>query len=299
MENKKPFYDQIEAYLAGQLPPDEQEAMEKALRADPALAREVELRRLEFEVSESLIAENIRQHIRRLRAEPPPENRHGNKNRFLFWLIAAVLLITAIGIYRWQLAPEPLPGPGPTPTLPDRSTDTTPAAPQAVNPPANDNKPAPSPGGKQNPYLALAAELYQNPDFESLRGATSGPADPVAAALDAWQKEDYAAVVTALQTVAASDPKYWRAMTLTAHAQYKLEQYGTAARTFTTIADGKIQPWAEEADGYLLLAMLADGKGGTTDFRNKLKKVLDDPGHPWFEPARTIQSRLAQGTLSD
>lgn len=289
MKNKGPFYDQIEAFLTGRLTPAEQDAMRKALLDDPELAREVELRRLEFDVSESLIAENIRQQMQGLRREPPTESPPEKKNLVVLLLIAAVLLITAIGVYRrQQRAPEPPPAPATSP--PNPATDSVPAAPQATYPPAHDNKPAPA--GQQNRYLALAAELYQNPDFETLRGPASGAADPLETALAAWQKQDYAAVVTALQPVSATNPQYWRAMTLTAHAQFKLKRFGQAAQTFTAIADGKIQPWAEDADGYVLLAMLADGQSDTAAFRARLEKVLADPGHPWFDLAGKIQSRL-------
>lgn len=292
MENKSPFYDQIEAFLTGRLTPAEQEAMQKALPDDPELAREVELRRLEFDVSESLIAENIRRQMQGLRPEPPTESPPEKKNLVVLLLIAAVLLITAIGVYRRQRAPEPPRAPAPATSPPNPATDTIPAAPQAVHPPAHDHKP--TPGGQQNRLLALAAELYQNPDFETLRGPASGQADPLEAALAAWQKQDYAAVVTILQPVAADAPQYWRAMTFTAHAQFKLKRFGQAAQTFAAIADGKIQPWAEDADGYVLLAMLADGQSGTVAFRARLEKVLADPGHPRFDLAGKIQSRLSK-----
>lgn len=294
MENKSPFYDQIEAFLTGRLTPAEQDAMRKALPDDPELAREVELRRLEFEVSESLIAENIRQQMQGLRSEPPPEKPPEKKNLVALILIAAVLLITAIGVYRrQQRAPEPPPAPAPATSPTNPATDPVPAAaPQATHPPARDNKPAPA--GQQNRYLALAAELYQNPDFETLRGPASGQADPFESALTAWQKQDYVAVVATLQPVAANHPQYWRAMTFTAHAQFKLKRFGQAARDFAAIADGKIQPWAEDADAYVLLAMLADGQSDTAAFRARLEKVLADPGHPWFDLAGKIQSRLSK-----
>ena len=85
MENKGPFYDQIDAWLTGQLPPDEQQAMQKAIGEDPALAREIEIRRLEFDVSEALIADNIRRQLQRLRTTTPtPESPPRTKNRLRF-----------------------------------------------------------------------------------------------------------------------------------------------------------------------------------------------------------------------
>lgn len=300
MENKGPFYAQIDAWLTGQLPPDEQQAMQKAIGEDPALAREIEIRRLEFDVSEALIADNIRQQLQRLRTVPAtPENPTGAKNRMRFLLLALILLVAAVGIYRWNTPALP-PTPAPAPAKPGPATTPAPPSapvPQANNTPENPDQTPPEAGERKTSYLALATALYQNPDFESLRGTAPDAADPLETALSAWQKQDYAAVITLLQTVAATDPKYWRAMTLVAHAQFKLNRFGPAARTFAAIADGKIQPWAEDADGYVLLAMLAGGQSGTAAFRSRLNKVLVDTGHPWFEQAKTIQSRLARAPI--
>lgn len=297
MENKGPFYAQIDAWLTGQLPPDEQQAMQKAIGEDPALAREIEIRRLEFDVSEALIADNIRRQLQRLRAEPiPPENPPGIKNRLRILLIAVILLIAAIGVYRWNM-PAPQPTPAPEPAHPGPATTPAPPStptPQANNTPVNPDPTPPKAGERKTSYLALATELYQNPDFESLRGTAPDAADPLETALSAWQRQEYAAVIPSLQTVPATDPKYWRAMTLVAHAQFKLNRFEQAAQTFAAIADGKVQPWAEDADGYVLLALLADGQSDTAAFRSRLKKVLADTGHPWLEQAKSIQSHLAK-----
>ncbi|HRI58591.1 MAG TPA: hypothetical protein PK228_02675 [Saprospiraceae bacterium] len=293
MENKGPFYGQIEAFLTGRLEPGEQEAMLEAIREDPELAREIELRRLEFDVSESLIADNVRQQMQRLRTESPPLKKSppGSRRRLLLLLIAVILLSTAIGIYRWNMPVPQLPtSPPPGQTI-DPAPPSVPA-PQAAGAEEDGKKAPQKPDEQKSRYLTLANELYQNPDFETLRGAASGPADSFETALSAWQKQDYKAVISSLRSIETNDPKYWRAMTLRAHAQFKLNQFRQAAQSFAAIADGKIQPWAEDAEGYLLLAMLADGQTGTAAFRARLDKVLSDTGHPWFEQAKTVQSKL-------
>jgi hypothetical protein len=295
MENKGPYYDQIDAYLSGQLEPGEQEAMLKAIGQDAALAREIEMRRLEFDVSEALIADVIRQQLQRLQSEPSPPVRPPKIQKiYLIWLIAAILVVAAIGIYRWN-RPASQPQAMPPPASTDQPKDivpSLPSAPQAVQTP-NENPQTPRPTNEQNRrYLALATELYQNPDFETLRGAAPDAADPLETALTAWQKQDYTAAVSALRYIKSNDPKYWRAVTLRAHAQFKLGQFGPAARSFAAVADSKMMPWCEDADGYLLLALLADGQAGTAAFRARLDKVLSDTGHPWFEQAKTLQSRL-------
>ncbi len=52
-------------------------------------------------------------------------------------------------------------------------------------------------------------------------------------------------------------------------------------------------PWSEEADWYVLLALLADGKAETAGFKIRLEKLLADPGHPYFQPAQDLKARLS------
>ena len=110
-KNNEALYEQIERYLIGQLSEAETAAMQKALLEDAELAQEVELRRLEFEVSEALIAQRIRDQMQRLRTHPPPDepqNVRGQKTRarrfsIPSWAIAAMLIIAAIGVYWWAV----------------------------------------------------------------------------------------------------------------------------------------------------------------------------------------------------
>lgn len=287
MNDKGPFYAYIEDYLTGRLTPEQQAAMRQALRDDPDLAREVELRRLEFEVSETLIAGTIRDQLRGLRTEPPPATP---PVRHVYWLLAALLCIVAFAIY-WWAARTPAPAPEPAPPIPRQTPAPAPApVPQAQTQPA----PAGArPAAPARRYLALATELYQKPDFESLRGPAAPADSALTAALAAWQQQDYTGVLAALRNAPGdTDPKYLRTATLRAHALYQLQRYKEAAQGFRDIARRNVQPWAEEAEGYLLLALLADGQTDTDLFRNQLRRLLDDPGHPWAETAKTMQQRL-------
>lgn len=299
MTNDNPLYDQIEAFLRDQLDAEAREDMRRAIAGDPDLAREVALRRLEFDVAEALIANQIRAQLHTLRTEPPPEPPPGapraNRYRYFIWLIAALLGIAAIGIYRRCAQPGlTLPEPYPTPA-PSRQTpapDTSPL-PQARNKPA----PAqPVPAGTSNARpLALATEFYQAPHFETLRAAQPLPNDPFETALAAWSNKQYATVLAALRPVSDRDPQYLRAATLRAHAQFNLKQYALATAGFRAIADTRTMPWAEEADWYLLLAMAANGQSGSSDFQTRLTQLCSDSGHPFADQALKLQRRLRAG----
>ena len=310
MNDKEAFYDQIEAFLSGHLGPEKREAMQKAMSASPALAREVELRRLEFDVSEALIAQNIRDQLLRLRTPPSPEPppaplAERQFSRRILWIIAALLVGVAIGVYWWNRADPPtwpnteqVPSSGPEQMpLPPQDASPTDQAPIPTEslPSTPENAPEAPKGQSARQQLALATSLYQRPDMETLRGTVPMTDSTYERALSAWEKRDYAAIVAALQNISTNDPKWIRVSTPLAHAQFNLRRFATAAQSFAAIADSRVMPWSEEAEWYVLLALLADGKEGTVHFRSRLKKLLADKGHPYFEAARGLQVRLEGG----
>ncbi len=305
MNDKEAFYDQIEAFLSGHLGPEKREAMQKAMSASPALAREVELRRLEFDVSEALIAQNIRDQLLRLRTPPSPEPppaplAERQPSRRILWIIAALLVGVAIGGYWWNRQPtRMIPNQEQAPSLdleltppvlkdvpPTRANQDTTPPDRKVTPESPENKPV-------RPLLAMATELYQRPEMQTLRGTAPVAGDAYELALSAWERQDYAAIVTALQNITSNDPKWMRALTLRAHAQFNLKRFAQAAESFATIADSKIMPWSEEAEWYVLLASLADGKAETANFRARLDQLLSDQGHPYVEQAKDLKGRLS------
>jgi|GEM_PF-1208403 len=66
------FYGQIDLFLSRQLSPEQTSALEKTMADDPALAQAVALRWLEFEVSEAIVAANIREQLQRLQLPDAP-----------------------------------------------------------------------------------------------------------------------------------------------------------------------------------------------------------------------------------
>lgn len=272
--------------------------MRAALLEDAALAQEVELRQLEFEVAEELIAQTIRDQLHRLRTGPPPQNPvqspQEEKFRPHIWaIIAAMLSIVAIG-YWWAnrsvppSAIAPLPNTAPQ-LLP---TDSAKQIPQAATPPAATPETDPEPPkAEADRYLALAQKYYRDPDLGTLRGTAVG-ASPFETATTAWEKQDWAGVLAALDRVETADPQFIRAQAFRGHAQFKMKRYRLATQTFKTISDSHIQPWAEESDWYILLALLADGRVKSSTFQTGLQKVLADAAHPYFSEAETLRKAL-------
>jgi len=297
-KNNHALYAQIDPYLSGQLPEAEAAAFRAALLEDAALAQEVELRRLEFEVSEALIAQSIREQMHRLRAGPSPPTDtpqpvQKEKLRFALWAAAAMLCIAAIGVYGWFKRPVATAPVQSAPVQPP--PDSALRLPQAGNDPApkpQEDAPVSSPKTESPRYLALATQLYRDPDFETLRGASPDAGDPFESALSFWKKHDWVGVLSALNGVSASDPQFVRAQAFRGHAQFKLKRYDQAVEMFKSVSSSRVQPWAEEADWYLLLAQMAEGKANSPDFQKGLQKLLSDAGHPYFGEAERLRKAL-------
>jgi hypothetical protein len=124
--NKETIHERIEAYLAGELPAAEREALERDIAADPELAAEVALhRRLERVVSDK---EKIafRQKVAEVAQEFPPPDAAAKRfpGRGIFILI----LVIALGIFlRTYLLNKTAPDPVPPPAiLQDTIAETVP-----------------------------------------------------------------------------------------------------------------------------------------------------------------------------
>lgn len=142
-------------------------------------------------------------------------------------------------------------------------------------------------------YLALADRLYQKPGPEQLQAALPPDAAPAFQnALAAWEGADYPAVLNALQSIPGHNPAYVPALYMKAHAHYQLRQYAAAAEYFTAVSDLKIAPYAEAADAYLLLSLLAQGQAQTSKFQAHLRQVLSTPAHTRRALALDIQQKL-------
>ncbi len=289
MNNNAELYQHIDAYVLGTLPQPAKSAFETAMRRDAALAEAVELRRLEFEVAEALIANDIRAQMSRLRdGHPPNESAKNPKNLKLsvrYWLLlAALLCCAAFAVWHWRKSRQTLPDTAST-TAPEPTVDTL----------ATEKIPLPSPTDTNthkvkpnNTDRLQALRLYEKPDLSGLRGSET-QSDPLSEALNAWQKGDYAKATKLASSASPQDQHYWKAQYLSAHAAFLRQQYTAASRLFTQISASKVMPWAEESDWYLLLALLADGQKSSKAFDKQYIKIKKDSEHLYHESLKKIK----------
>lgn len=279
MNNNTAHHQNIEAYLLGQLPPEAQALFEAAMQQDSALTETVELRRLEFEVAEAILADDIRAQMAALQAgdDEHKESPKSTTRKFPFgWAVFILLGLAALFVWINRGTPPsstPMPPPAPakpsqTPNLPVPSQQ-----PQEPIPPPSTNRPA-----LQARNQAL--RLYQRPDLGTFRGSESAN-DPLAEAIVAWDQNDYAKAGTYCAAIPADHPAYWRAQYIRAHAVFNQRRFAEAAALFSTISKSKVMPWAEESDWYGLLSLLAANQRQTPAFQALWQKIKDDTGHPY------------------
>jgi hypothetical protein len=257
--NNEQYYDQIEAYLKGQLNDTERQAFEAQLAQDKDLAAETDFLRdvmLATDPKWNAIESTMKEYFAEKKM-PPPTNGRGEAWKKWWWLIAALFVAAALYVF-WP-KPEETPTPAPIEELPqpEETNSPTPQKPIAETPAYPQPKEeAPQP---KNAYLALAKELYKAPEeFSASRKGGEQPStdNPIARA----------------------------------HALFQTGKYAQAAQAFQALTSEF--SYGYDAEWYLLLSYLAQLPEAQFNFDTLMKKMLADKEHPFREKALALKSRM-------
>lgn len=294
------WYDKIDAYLLNKLTSEEMSALKKAANEDEKLAQEIAIRKLEFEVSEELIANDIRLIIKSARNQTKTNKTDFNKF-FTNWfgLVISLLVILVLAVifvifknnsgrpHNNSVNQENQISKKESNTRPSQKifTSDTGIVKPILKTKTNQNK-------KQKiKLLALANNLYSPPNFEYTRN-TDIANDPLDDAIEHWNKKEWIKAIEKAKNIPATSPQFIKAKWLQAHAQFLLHNYSVSADLFEQIKGSKIQPYSEASDWYSLLIMVAESKHETTIFNINLNKLLSDPDHPFYENALNLKKGL-------
>lgn len=308
MEHNYLFEHQIEVFLSGKMTSDEQTAFKKALSENPDWAKTFALRQLEFEVAENIIAQDLRRHLQQLKTNKPTTStnpfskKKAQNTRWLLLLTGALLLLIG-GLYWWASAvpasDHPDTNKQPAPTMEGDPTQELP--PQEATPDKTDDATLPPPGKRAAPTrqskaeaIALSKAWYSEPDFSSLRHVSPPAADTYEQALDAWHSKDFKRVVQLLDNTPDGDPNIFRVKMLLAHAHYQSGGYQEAFQLFHSIADSQLLPWAEEAQWYALLSLLALDQAGNKVFQSILQNIRSSEAHPYYHQAMQLEAAMSK-----
>lgn len=317
------FY-RIEAYLRGELPPDEKAAFEAELKGDPALAEEVALHRLRNKVAELIVEDDLRAEASKWNAEwkeqeeKPPAP--GKKGRLPWWAITGIAVaLTALAWLLFRMA-RPTPGPpekvgaeqtmpGDEPALEEglQPQDSLPAqqgGPQGPRKGLQENQPEqrltlpdkPAPSGKPRQDgpapQAVAAQFLQEPPVfagEAVRSRDAAGQRFKAATALLLQK-NYRAAIDSLRTFQPGSQFYPDARYNIGCAYYAQGNYRSAIPFLKTSAENEAYLYAGHARWYLSLSLLAIND--KTAAAEQLDEIAKDPKGDFYEKTRRLQQLL-------
>lgn len=270
------YYNQIDDYHLGKLSAEEAKAFEAASASDPALAKALHDRRLEWEAQELLVEQQLRAQIRAEWATqtiPPPAHRR-------WWRWGLLLLMLGAGFVYWrhpQSPPKTLPTPPAPPTQTQENEQQTPTV---TPPPIAQEETKPS-----RQQLALAA--YQVPTgLTQTRGEDA--TDTLGLAQAAFSEKKYGRVIQWLTPLPAENAQ--DALLLRAHAQLASGKYAAARRDFNALEAGGI--YRRDAEWFGVLAQMADDRTGQLTWLITLQAIKNDSRHPHQTAALRLWQKL-------
>ncbi len=322
-------YEQIEAYLRGQLPPGEVAAFEAEMAGNPDLTALVQQHRLERQGLELLVERDLFAQMqswdREIALQQPvlQVQRGGRRPLVLFMRIAAVL---ALAVFGWWLLREndtgisdsapPIvqkkpeirsktpsirkstsPKPIPAPAAPEETED--PESGIAEQTPSEgaqpDVLPAPVyeiPETAGPDYAALADEFYRERDFIPPSGSKGGGSASYQQALDNYRAGRYSDATSKLLPGAATGTDALLQKELMAHSLYKSGQYAAALPYLSNIISTRSQPYAQRAEWAMVLTLLHQMPEKKTLLDKVLSGILANPRHGFYSQARALKGKM-------
>ncbi len=279
----KPF--DIEAYLAGDLPPDERTRIEAEMAQNPAFRAEVEqLRDLAMHLREQRVRERV---VKALLEKPAPESpRISRRWRFLLAGLFVCMLAGAWWQYRKVFNPSPENLPVKTDPPPSVQEDTIPDLKQLEKPIAQHeakNKHSQTPdftggnmfvrGGNDtlSPELQKLLEATWFSDFDTTKNHYSPRFQSITTYLD---QRDFATAFLALHVLEKETPDNDTLLYLKGYCLLEMHEGAEAARYLTRL-DVPGKPWQAEALWYGGLAYLLNGE--QPNAKSRWQKLLALP----------------------
>lgn len=299
MSNEIIRFDQIQDYLDGKLSSEAQQAFEAQMATDAALAEEVGVHRLEREMMDMMLEDDIDNKMQEWQKEKVqlPQRAKGS-NRL--WLLITIIIIGVALLLFFILRSNSTENSQQTPSssIPKNETSQpqAPAQKKYNGPVANtEEKPAKketSPSNGKAEMIAMAEEFGGTPAFAGsfVRSAADAESRFDSASV-LIQEKRYDAAIRLLQTIPNDDPEIYLNSHLNLGYLYFLQQnFNAAIPHFTYAASNRDYLYAESAEWYLVLANLGSGK--TAEAEKSLNKILSDAGHSYYKQALALKKRL-------
>lgn len=306
------LFEQIEDYLKNRLSPEERQAFEAEMAANPAIAEAVALHRDMMNAVDDQEEELMRRapnkdelDLRELMENayeafkddnkedelPDAPSHTGGKGKF-YWFAALALLLVAIGGWWMQRSPVVQEA-----KVPPVKTDTIQPIAQSQNIPdtpaiAPKVPPATNPVINKQDYAAVVRDVYAETPYAPgvlMNDSGDEPVEnPLPNAIKAYSKNQFSEVVRLLQTV----PEEGRtdALKLRAHAYFRQNRFDPAALDFEALTNSAL--YKKDAEWYLLLCHAARLPKTETAYNTLLTKVAAN-GPKYEQRVQELKKRLS------
>lgn len=301
--NKETYFDQIEAWLSGELPEAAARALEAEMASNPALAAQVEQHRLARLAIDTLQEQEIQKDIQHWRSTldeiPAPPSEPSN-TRWI-WIIFFFCLLTG-GI--WYIrrpnasdnAQEPskqIPFAEKDPIVPPKENVDDGTHPTVPTPPEKSSPVSPA---KHQQYAGLAMEQLASMRSDIIRqyGQTMGDEDEMnldfKIGLTAYKNNEPQQAELALLKIPKESEFFIPAQEMLAELYFRRKNYAAAAHCYELFAS---QNSGAQIDWRLVQFYLADFEHHERALRTKLDTIIDSKQkHLHREEAVKLKSLL-------
>jgi TolA-binding protein len=253
------YFDKIEDYLDGNLPPTALADFEQELRENELLAEQLENHRLAREAVELAIENDLRNQLNELKkkrltvAQEPDKKEIVNSNsqrivglRRILAIAAGIALLIGFFGFEWT----------------------------------------------KNQYsdAAILANHFTAFEMPNVRGGENGA--PLEEGIKAFNAKDYASASSFFSSIPSSSDYYAMSQFYYGQSLYQSQQYADAFRIFDAVAKSGNTEFADKADWYALLTLLADGKGNSSETKSVLARMTANPNHSYNLQAKEIDQQL-------
>lgn len=296
--SQEQFY-RIEAYLRGDLSPEEQATLEAEIAGDPALSAQVAIQKVQRKTVELLIEDNLRASVKTWRTElesrKPVDALRSKIRKIPFWAILGITAGLLILVYLLFPGPDKVKTVLPTDKAEKSVTppQVTPTLPQASLP--QKESPQKSSASEKIPaatkYLALANQFREKPDFARNTLRSSAKLEQrFKVAMDLLGQKQYEAAIDSLNKFETGDPLYASAQYNIGCAYYVQGKYQAAIPFLKNTSNDDNFIYADNAQWYLTLSLLASGN--LKEAKTQLSKVLENGDGDFFKKGNTLDRLL-------
>lgn len=256
---KEEILDKIEAYLNGDMSPQDEAQFDTEIEQNPELAAAVDNFGVANDAIELLIEDNLRAELNNLKAEESVSQGNNvvsiNKNkpvakmrslRTYFAAAASVALLLGFFGMNWA--------------------------------------------GDNYSNAALGEEMYSGYDLPNVRSGNN-TVHPFSEGLTAFQNKNYDQAIQFFKGIVVDDPRYPEAQFYLGQAYLESDNFGEAAKQFEKVAMLNDIRYTEYAEWYQIIAQLSSGETDA-NFDKLLTKIAGDKDHTFNKQAMELVGKL-------